>query len=268
MTDTGTGSAERYLFAGAEDEQERLRALEALLDPGTEAVLAPLLAGTEAARVLEVGAGAGSVARRLGELVGPGGSVRAVDIDTRMLSTRPLPPNMTVARLDIETEQVEPESYDLVHARYVLEHVADREAALRHMIDGLRPGGRLVIETSDPVTAWLGAPAHPAVLALRAAFDRTFDDAGGDSYFGRELPALLTSHGLTDVTGNARAQFIPGWNSPAAASYRLSVANVAERLVRTGLLDRQTLDEALRQLESSTTPFLNHLTIAVWGRKP
>ncbi|WP_129286757.1 methyltransferase domain-containing protein [Streptomyces sp. GZWMJZ-114] len=256
-----------YLFAEATEERQRLQALEFLLDPGTQDVLRPLVAHG-ARRVLEVGAGAGSIARWLSSAVGADGSVTAVDIDIEPLTTVELPPNVTPVRMDIASEQPERDAYDMVHARYVLEHVADRDAALQHMIAALRPGGWLVIETSDPLTAWLGLPAHPAVTTLRAAFDQTFDDAGGDSYFGRDLPRRLTDHGLTDVQGNARAQFIPGWTSPEATSYRMSVRNVADRLVRTGLIAEDMITEALTVLETSESPFLNHLTISAWGRKP
>ena len=58
---------------------------------------------------LEVGAGAGSMARWLCERVGPDGRVLAVDLETRYLDAFDLP-NLEVRRLDIATETAEPTS--------------------------------------------------------------------------------------------------------------------------------------------------------------
>jgi tRNA A58 N-methylase Trm61 len=63
-------------------------------------------------RCLEVGAGGGSVARRLGERVGATGSVLALDLDTTYLAD--LPPHITVRRHDLTREQLPHGEFDLV----------------------------------------------------------------------------------------------------------------------------------------------------------
>ena len=76
-----------YLFEHTwEQGRRRLDLLEQVFDPGTFDHLArlPLAAGS---RCLEVGAGAGSVARWLCGRVGPGGRVVATDLDTEFLET-------------------------------------------------------------------------------------------------------------------------------------------------------------------------------------
>src|SRR5438552_2855616 len=68
-----------YVFAGTshEAEFERLRAVEAAFDPGTRYRL--LAAGLcEGWRCLEVGAGAGSIAKWMSDTVAPAGCVLAV----------------------------------------------------------------------------------------------------------------------------------------------------------------------------------------------
>jgi chemotaxis methyl-accepting protein methylase len=40
--------------------------------------------------------------------------------------------------------------FDLIHARLVLVHVTERDAALRTLAGALAPGGWLVIEDADP----------------------------------------------------------------------------------------------------------------------
>jgi len=57
------------------------------------------------------------------------------------------------------------EQFDLVHARLVLVHLTDRAAAMRTMIDALRPGGWLVIEDGDRGDHRAVAVDGPVVLA-------------------------------------------------------------------------------------------------------
>ncbi|MEV6041095.1 class I SAM-dependent methyltransferase [Nonomuraea sp. NPDC052116] len=47
-------------------------------------------------------------------------------------------------RHDVARSDPPDEAFDLVHARLVPVHVADREHALRSMIAALKPGGRLL----------------------------------------------------------------------------------------------------------------------------
>ena len=68
---------------GWAQERERLAGIEALWDPGTEAVLAPYVGPGD--RVLEAGAGGGSVVTWLAARVGDSGHVLAVDLDTRFV---------------------------------------------------------------------------------------------------------------------------------------------------------------------------------------
>ncbi|MGW0194135.1 class I SAM-dependent methyltransferase [Nonomuraea sp. NPDC003201] len=55
-----------------------------------------------------------------------------------------------VRRHDVARSDPPDEAFDLVHARLVLVHVADRERALRSMIAALKPGGRLLLKDADP----------------------------------------------------------------------------------------------------------------------
>ena len=64
-------------------------------------------------------------------------------------------PNLEVRRHDITKDEIEEREYDLVHCRYVLEHLIEPEKALKRMADAVRPSGWLLIEESDMV---LGCP--------------------------------------------------------------------------------------------------------------
>jgi SAM-dependent methyltransferase len=178
-----------YVHANAafDDELGRLRLLEARYDPHTFRRLCTFgpLAG---ARCLEVGAGAGSVARWLAAQVGPAGQVVATDIDPRFLAGAGKT-GVEVRRHDILADPLEPGRYDLVHCRALLFHLADPRQAVRNMAAAVRPGGWLLIEDADYVSLVAADPAHPRA----ARFDQitrkrsTFFAASGvfDPFIGR-----------------------------------------------------------------------------------
>jgi ubiquinone/menaquinone biosynthesis C-methylase UbiE len=128
-----------YTFdQAAATERERLGALEDLYDDDSMSRLAALGVG-EGWRCLEVGCGAGGVARWLAARVGPTGHVVATDLYPRFMAGEAAP-NLDVRRHDIVTDPLEESAYDLVHARAVLEHIPARVEALAHMVRAVRPG--------------------------------------------------------------------------------------------------------------------------------
>ena len=79
---------------------------------------------------------------------GPTGQVLATDIDISALQDAP-EPGFEILRHDVSAEPAPLSGLDLVHARLVLMHVADRDAALTAMTGALRPGGWLLAEEAD-----------------------------------------------------------------------------------------------------------------------
>jgi SAM-dependent methyltransferase len=73
--------------------------------------------------------------------------VLAADIDPRFLTD--MPAGVDVRRLDIRHDDLEADTYDLVHSRALLMHVPDPIAALARMVAALRPGGRFLFEEGD-----------------------------------------------------------------------------------------------------------------------
>lgn len=110
------GSEQQYVAADidADTESRRLRLLEACRDPGTIRRL-DRLGVSRGWGCLEVGAGHGSITRWLAERVGPTGSVIAADIDPRFLTD--MPAGVDVRRFDIRHDDLEVDTYDLVHCR-------------------------------------------------------------------------------------------------------------------------------------------------------
>ncbi len=147
-----------YAFPhSADDESRRLALFEQRLDPLTKRRIEPLGIGS-GAECLEIGGGRGSITRWLSECVGPEGRVTATDLQVGFLNSV-VASNVEVRRHDVRADTFPERSFDLVHARAVLMHIADDPDVLRRMGSWLRPGGWLVLEEPD-FGMWL-ADADP-----------------------------------------------------------------------------------------------------------
>jgi SAM-dependent methyltransferase len=156
-----------------------------------------------------------------------GAQVLATDVDLSFLQ----PAAYETRQHDVGTQPAPGEAFDLVHARLLLEHVSARDAALQTMAGALRPGGRLLIESADPLLQPLACPdaIGPAEAtanqqrqeALAARAERT------DLAYGRTLPRRLRDAGLTDV--EAEVCFALG--GPAAARLQKTLAGEAGKQV-------------------------------------
>src|SRR5215216_334562 len=138
-----------YIFDETQHDHEldRLRTLEAIFDAPTQRCLLSTCLGP-GWRCVEVGAGAGSIAKWMSDTVGPHGNVLAVDVNTRFLSQLSAP-NLEVREADIRAAAIEPGSVDLAHVRFVLIHVREWAEALAAIVASLKPGGWLVLEEPD-----------------------------------------------------------------------------------------------------------------------
>ena len=147
---------------------------------------------------LEVGAGGGSVARFMSERVGPTGHVVATDINIDWMAGS-LPANVELRRHDIGVDPLPERAFDIVHARAVLTFVPERQSALMRMVAALKPGGWLLVEELvPPVTEALDPPDEPDVEIARKgrhAIVEIIRRRGGDPFFARELPELVTAVG-------------------------------------------------------------------------
>lgn len=179
---------------------DQLNSLETFLDPITTPRIAEL-GIAPGSTCWEIGAGAGSIARWLGELVGPDGRVIATDIEPNKLVGGG---NVEVLRHDVRTPPPAGGPFDLIHARLVLCHLADRMTVLDTLVEHLRPGGWLVVEEFDSVDLprVLTAPEPgDAELFTRvlAAFFAAVDSKGLHRDFPREVFPAMIAAGLTDV---------------------------------------------------------------------
>ena len=259
-----------YLLDNAwQQQRRRLALLESWFDPGTIRHL-EALGICPGWRCLEVGGGGGSIAEWLAARVGPSGGVLATDLDIRFLDALDTP-NIEVRRHDIVRDPLPEASFDLAHARFVVEHLPNHMAALRPMAAALKPGGWLLIESTDHCS-WLPDPAAPAAdaalfSAFTAAFLQLFRLAGVDVNAGRAVYGELRALGLEEIGAEGRVFMVRG-GSPEAEVWRLTAEQVGERLVAAGLLSADEMARTLALMANPDFAWMEGLVMAGWGRKP
>jgi SAM-dependent methyltransferase len=262
------GTDGEYLLANRRAQVgERLAALAALFDPSTFRHLDDLGLGP-GRRCWEVGAGGPSVPLGLAARVGPTGLVVATDIDVSGLAGLD---GVWVVRHDVGTDDPPATGLDLVHARLVLTHVPQRDAALASMAAALRPGGRLLVEDADPGLQPLiclddHGPAQHLANRLRRGFRTLMLDRGADLAFGRTLPRRLREVGLVDVGADA---YFPITAPACAVLERTTVEQVRDLLVGSGLATAAEVDEHLDNVARGRLPDLaTPPMISAWARRP
>jgi SAM-dependent methyltransferase len=253
-----------------EDERSRLRALEFVLDPGTVSVL-ETVGVTKGWRCLEVGGGGGSVTRWLCDQVGSEGHVVATDLSPRFLEEIDAP-NLEVRKHNIVTDPLEENAFDLVHSRDVLEHIAERELVLDRMVAAVKPGGWLVAEDVDFVSALradgFGESSSLAPFEGRmwAASVKGMKARGVDPEYGRRLPWRLAARGITEISATVRGGLFQA-GSPGRTLALLSLAQLRPILLEGGLLEDE-VEQLMATMKREDFMGFGPIHVAAWGRKP
>ena len=223
----------------------------------------------------EVGAGGSSVASWLAARVGPSGRVLATDIDTTWLTAdawpgRNVPQGVAVVRHDVTVDPLPDGQFDLVHARLVLVHLPDRAEVAAALAGLLVPGGWLVIEDADPRLQPLACidefgPDQVLANKVRAGFRSLLAERGVDLAFGRTVPRLLRSLGLTDVV--AEAQF-PVTSPASSLLERATVEQTRTGLVGAGLVTDDEVERHLANLADGRLDVTTAPMVSARGRRP
>lgn len=204
---------------------------------------------TDTTRLLDVGAGPGSITV---DFAGVVARVTATEIDDTALSlSRALAEARGLTNLDFSVEDVHAlsfadDSFDVVHAHQVLQHVADPVRALREMRRVTVPGGIVAARDAD----YAGFVWFPVLRELdrwlelyRAAARAN----GGEPDAGCRLLSWARAAGFDDVTATASTWC---YATPADRAWwggmwadRILESALARQLVDSGMATRSDLQQ-------------------------
>jgi SAM-dependent methyltransferase len=197
---------------------------------------------TSGLSLLDIGAGPGTITADLARRVAPG-RVTALEISEDALA---------ITRAEIEKQGLDTvsfkvgdvhaldfpdDSFDVVHAHQVLQHVADPVAALREMRRVTRPGGLIAVRDSD-YSAFTWFPESPGLDEWLALYRRVARGNGGEPVAGRRLLSWAHAAGCTDVTASsstwcfATPEDRAWWGGMWAE--RITNSDIARKAVETG----------------------------------
>ena len=260
----------QYLLADQPSELERLQLQSRVWEPSGRQLLTNIGDGS-GLRALDVGCGALGWLRILSEWVGPSGQVIGADVDESLLDAARSfleaegIANVELAVDDLFDSKLNPESFDLVHARYVIAPLGRGGEQVASHWRLVKRGGLLVLEEWD-LGSWHFNPPAPAAERLIRLLSEIFTGLGGEA--GRVLPELLSKVGIEEPEIDAHVIALKPGHPYLRLPLQFSVA-LESRLLETLGEDELTalLEEAERELAKPGRWGTTFMLIQAWGRR-
>ncbi len=194
-------------------------------------------------RLLDVGCGPGTITADLAALVAPG-EVVALERESSILdeamavaAERGLT-NVTPVAGDVYELEFDDDSFDVVHAHQVLQHLVDPVAALVEMRRVARPGGIVAVRDAD-YQAMTWYPADPRLDRWNEIYHAAARNNGAEPDAGRRLLAWANQAGFGAVEPTASV-----WCYADDAS-RAWWSDLWARRMTESPVARQAVDEGL-----------------------
>ncbi|MEX3010906.1 methyltransferase domain-containing protein [Hoeflea sp. TYP-13] len=264
----GVSESSEYIHGSSPEEQHRLSLLNDILNESClrELNLQP------GEKVLDLGSGLGQFTRLIARTVGSNGHVVGIERDRhQILQAKRLADSSEESRLvefrkgdalELPLSGSEWGTFDVAHARFLLEHVPRPALVIAQMVRSVRPGGRVIVfdDDHDDFRPW---PEPPGFQALWQAYVRSYDRLGSDPYVGRRLVSLLRDGGLTSIrntcvffggcAGNERFQAI-------ADNLIGALEGAKDSMLSGELLDEESFRSGIEGLRS----WKAHSSAALW----
>jgi hypothetical protein len=154
-----------------------------------------------------------------------------------------------------------------VHARAVLQHLAQREAVLDSMIRATKPGGWVVVSDVD----WIQYDAQPVPEPFgtlsRVLRELSSSQHGYDGTWGRMLVGALGARGLSDVNGRGEVWTMRGGTD--SAEWYVAALDRALDVVRAEVFPPGFDPRAaIAQAREPEFVILSPISVTAWGCKP
>ena len=245
-----------YIHGSEPEEQARLAKLNQLINSRCLSLLE--IRGGE--HILDVGSGLGQFTLAMAAKAGESGMCLGIERDKNQLkiSQHNLDdsPRATVEfrqgnAENLELRQEEWGTFDLAHARFILEHVQQPESVVKGMARAVRPGGRVVVADDDHENMRLH-PSPPGFTVLWQAYIRSYDRLGNDPFIGRRLVSILYKCGLRNIRNNV-VFFGDSADSPTFQAYATNLIGILvgakALMIKHALIDEQSFEEGIQNIQ-------------------
>jgi ubiquinone/menaquinone biosynthesis C-methylase UbiE len=201
--------------------------------------------------LLDVGCGPGTITLDLAARVADGCTVgidREADVVAdarRLLDSRPIS-GVEFRTGDAYALEFGEQSFDVVHAHQLLQHLTDPVAALVEMRRVLRRGGVLAVRDSD-YGGFFWAPSDPMLDRWTALYHDVCRHNGADADAGRSLLGWAQTAGFTEIQPSSSTWT---FGEPESRRWwgelwadRVTSSSLADQAIEYGLSTREELDE-------------------------
>jgi len=214
-------------------------------------------------RLLDIGCGPGTITVDLADRVAPG-TVTAVEptndaLDLARAEARARNvPNVSFLTSDVHALDIPDDSFDVVHAHQVLQHLADPVQALREMRRVCVPNGVVAARDGD-YAGFIWFPQLPALDRWLDLYQRAARANGGEPDAGRRLLSWARAAGFKDITATGSM-----WCYATAETREWWGGMWADRILQSDL-SRQLIDSGM-----ATFPELQEISAAwlAWVAAP
>lgn len=272
MSDTApTG---HYPIERRKGEIERLEFQHAAFAGDAERML-DLIGVRDGWHCVDLGCGPGTMLGLLSARAGASGRVIGVDSDPAFIEyaqrrsrVRRLS-NVEVAVDDGYRSKLPPNTFDLVHSRFVASTAGRPEDLLRESIRLARPGGTIAFQEPDFHTLRC-FPPNAEWQRLAELLEQAFSSVGSDVRLGARLFALMRHAGLADVRFRP---FMVGFRSsePMSDYVPACIESVRHALVDHGVATGAEIDRLLAaartHLRDPGTVTTSITVVQAWGTK-
>ena len=195
----------------------------------------------------------------------PSGSVVGTDIDLRFLNSDGVE-NVDFIHHNVTCDHFPSASFDLIHARYLLCHLRERDRTLPRIVEWLEPGGQLILE--EPlIFPFQSSPYEPYRKVSLGVLDVAADRIGTDGLWARELPSLMRDLGMTEIKVDPRCSTVAA-DTAMGRFWKISIRELSPALIQLPGVDQADVETVIHQLSNPGFVDLGLLTLAVTATKP
>jgi len=253
---------ETYIHGTEPAEQERL----ALLNRLTNTAFVEFLEVQSGVRVLEVGSGLGLLTADVAAAA-DGVHATGLESSSAQIAAARRPAHVDYVQADARYVPFPTDHFDLVYARFLLEHVFDPVAILKEMKRVVRPGGRVAACEND-ISLLRFDPACPRFDDVWNRFQAYQQTLGGDGLIGRRLYGLFHEAGLSGIELSVQPE-VHRHGSPGFDGWVQNIIGNVESarrgLIESGFCEETRIDVGIAELQGLRSQ-ANASSWFVWNR--